>query len=313
MIPTRNFPYTDYHDLNLDWLLKHISEIDIDLEDLKRRIKILEDWRIVIDGDIITINNTIDDHSRRIANIEGDIITINNTIDDHSRRITNIEGDITTILNNSTTFYIDLDDITKVKAGSLDGAVIDISDVSNFRSFVSKIGGTISPEIGGINYNIYVVDEDENINTATMKISLDGDADIIVHKSNIIGNSLKTLNYYEDTIISYIVNNNNITAFINVYKGSPVHGRIIDTLQQESWIPSNDTEYPYKYILDRLVYSNLTVSDEVRIYFEDFTDFKDYSDTMSQYVEIVNHTLVIYSKNIPDKNIRLNIFVNYSN
>lgn len=105
MIPIRRYPYTDFHDLNLDFLLNQFSEYEAEIDDLKRRVKALEDWRIVIDGDIITIkgdivtikgdivtiNNTIDDHSRRLTTIEGDIVIINRTIDDHSIRIEDLE------------------------------------------------------------------------------------------------------------------------------------------------------------------------------------------------------------------------------
>lgn len=98
MIPIRRYPYTDFHDLNLDYLLRQIAEFEEDLEALKRRVTALEGWKVIIDGDIttikgdiITIKNDILDIKGDIVTIQGDIVTINRNIDDHSVRIGDLE------------------------------------------------------------------------------------------------------------------------------------------------------------------------------------------------------------------------------
>ena len=86
MIPTgpiRFFPYSDFHDLNLDWLMVQIRLVLVDLEELKRRVKALEDWKIIIEGDIVDIKATI-------TLIQGDITII-------KTRINNLEKDISEI------------------------------------------------------------------------------------------------------------------------------------------------------------------------------------------------------------------------
>ena len=98
MIPIRRYPYTDLHDLNLDYLLRQIAEFEEDLEALKRRVTALEGWKVIIDGDIttikgdiVTIKNDILDIKGDIVTIQGDIVTINRNIDDHSVRIGDLE------------------------------------------------------------------------------------------------------------------------------------------------------------------------------------------------------------------------------
>ena len=106
MIPIRRYPYTDFHDLNLDFLLRQFSQYEDDIDDLKKRVKILEDWRIIIDGDITTIKGDIN-------TIKGDIITIKGDIVDIKGDITTIKGDIVDInitIGDHTTRIKDLED-----------------------------------------------------------------------------------------------------------------------------------------------------------------------------------------------------------
>lgn len=37
------FPYTDFHELNLDWVLEQITLMQQEIEELKARVQALED------------------------------------------------------------------------------------------------------------------------------------------------------------------------------------------------------------------------------------------------------------------------------
>lgn len=118
MIPIRNFPYSDYHDLNLDFLLKQFQQYELDIEELKRRVKALEDWREIIDpvinnlssrvttieGNITNIFNRLGIVENDIVNIKSNIITINNTLDSHNTRILNNTTRVTIQENSKFAF-----------------------------------------------------------------------------------------------------------------------------------------------------------------------------------------------------------------
>ena len=104
MIPIRRYPYTDFHDLNLDYLLRQIAEFEEDLEALKRRVTALEAWQIIIDGDITTIKGDIVDIKGDIVDIKGDIVDIKGDIVDIKGDIV----DINTTLGDHTTKIRDL-------------------------------------------------------------------------------------------------------------------------------------------------------------------------------------------------------------
>ncbi len=42
-MPDFMYPYTDFHELNLDWILDQLTQMQQEIEDLQARVQALED------------------------------------------------------------------------------------------------------------------------------------------------------------------------------------------------------------------------------------------------------------------------------
>lgn len=282
MIPIRNFPYTDYHDLNLDFLLRQIQIFEADLEELKRRVKALEDWRIdVVEPDLITIKADIRDIKGdiislgdRITTVEGDIVTINNTID--------------VIAGNSKTFYIKLasdDTVASVKEGDPNtGTVIDLTDNDAFDAFFNRSQSSLSSK-GEINDRYFVSPYDDN---AYYEGKL--------YRSNTgIGIIIEVNDTQHCTILRYSAGFRQSTHSTNVLISMIGYRHIVQDykLTSNSWESSGDATYPYK---KRISMAYLNEGSQVDIYFRTLSDFETYSADFSEYIDVETGWITIYSK-----------------
>lgn len=284
MIPIRNFPYTDYHDLNLDFLLRQFQIFEADLEELKRRVKALEDWRVdIVEPDLITIKADIRDIKGdiislgdRITNVEGDIVTINNTID--------------VLAGNSKTFYfvIDTNDVVTIREADPDnGTIIDLTDSDTFRAFEERLLSAASTK-GEINDRYFVKD-------LTL---LHGDS-----------------GYYYEGRLQTEPNHNYIAFYSmrNTYlkeikiriTSTPIVDRRSQGIQSAgvykipvaAWEPSGNADYPYKNEYNIL---GPTASSVVDVYFNDMNSFLAYSGIICEFVKVENARLTFYAKSIPN-------------
>lgn len=282
MIPTRKFPYTDFHDLNLDWLLDRFNNYDIDLDDIRRRLKALEDWKIVIDEDIVNINN-----------------------------------DITNISDNAITYYVAFDDSAHDRTnftlhkGSIDSPALPITPETALE-FLKYAQGR-EAEKGTNNVNVvfygrnndtyltgsYYIDQNEGINLGIM---------FICHFEN--STTIRN-NTYEKFKISLSVNLVNMTAtFTNI---SDVVYTMVSKKQTATMYRSqftNDSgnaEYPYKGLFTNVL--NMEEYDQITIYFKSLDDFTDYSNLFASYVDVVNSIVYLYAKQIPPVDIEFNYYI----
>ena len=131
-----NYPYTDTHELNLDWILKKIKELKVEIDDFKvvnnitfsgqwDITKQYPAWTIVSDNNIgyvsiqpvpvgVPLSNgnywvEVIDYTAQIAGLETRVIDLENTIGDNSSGLVHDMNDVQayiTMLNNRKVFFV---------------------------------------------------------------------------------------------------------------------------------------------------------------------------------------------------------------
>lgn len=280
MIPTgpvRAFPYSDYHDLNLDFLLEQIRLVLVDLEELKRRVKALEDWKIIIESDIVDIKATI-------TLIQGDITII-------KTRINNLEKDISEI--GSVILTDDSGDISL----TVNDEELSIDNVELLKDYLKRDNEEKPTHISTFLYgngSSYLI-------PMTYSVSLTGEnLDVHFYIDN-------------DTYIStYYVHQNGNEFFIDKLADKTKNKNFCFEL---CFVPNNtdyyevisEGDYTRKYILD--LYNPILnpnkeelpsdayveETDYCDIVFRFFTDHEDYSEYFSDYVKCIDPDSVIGS------------------
>ena len=275
MIPIRNFPYTDYHDLNLDFLLRQIQIFEADLEELKRRVKALEDWRIdIVEPDLLTIKGDI-------VNIKANIISLGD-------RITTVEGNTTILKNNSKTYVIYYNGNEYViKQGSISGP-----EVTDFDTFIEDIRGASTSTYGNKIVNLligsvtgpYYRCEYSYLNGVLSVTSVEYNEyfrrwmDIKTHLFTIDSTGI---------IDHTIVSNDGFTNDVQLL--------LIQDLDeaQSTYIPSIAADYPY-YL--RIPNARVTPNTIIDIYIVNGETFNDVSDFLCDYVATGNEYFDIFMK-----------------
>lgn len=291
MIPTRKFPYTDFHDLNLDWILEKFNSYELDFEDLKRRIKILEDWREVIDD------------WREIIDID----------------ITNIKSQITALEDDTLNIYITTKNdpgIISIKIGS-----IDSDDITIDADFVNDIIRRIrnESEFGNNTINVYEYNarptyEGHNnyrrLNIRINRVPGDHTKKYLLFETlerfynTAYAFSGNRLSYFCFRIEYNIDDDEKATSIVSIshlYDSKQncyvaLYPKLLEIKTTDNFEVTGDADYPYRLKVDDLDYTNET---SVAVYFRNLNEFKTYSDIISEYVEGDNACFYIYFKEIP--------------
>lgn len=155
----RQFPYTNFHEINLDWLLTKIKELWIGVEDLDDKIDnfIAETEPTIRDE----VNKWLDDHPEATTTVEDNSLTIEKFTDDLKKLTVN--------------GYITFEDF----GAAGDGVTDDTEAVQLAYDHLNDTGGTI------IAIGKYLITQDilikrhSNINTPTTVIGLGKNAGFI--------------------------------------------------------------------------------------------------------------------------------------
>lgn len=309
MIPTgpvRCFPYSDFHDLNLDWILEQIRLVLVDLEELKRRVKALEDWKVIIEGDIVDIKATI-------TLIQGDITII-------KTRINNLEKDISEIGS------VILTDDSGVISLTVNNEELSVDNVDLLKDYLKRDNEEKPTHISTFLYG----NGSSYLMPMTYSVSLSGPLSVTFFIDN--------GDYISRYSVTQSSNTFNITKLSNIIKNK-------DFCFELRFVP-NDTDYyevisegdyTRKYTLD--LYDpiinpnreaiaeglNIEETDYCDIVFRTFTDHEDYSEYFSDYVKCIDPDsiqgpgslgyLEIITKDFPvnTDNIYFNVYVTKGN
>lgn len=89
-----HFPYTDFHDLNLDWLLTQVRELVERMDQAEQDIDALEVRMDAAEADIDALEGRMDQAEQDIDALEGRMDTAEGDIDALEGRMDTAEGDI---------------------------------------------------------------------------------------------------------------------------------------------------------------------------------------------------------------------------
>ena len=291
MIPTRKFPYTDFHDLNLDWILEKFNSYELDFEDLKRRIKILEDWREVIDD------------WREIIDID----------------IANIKFQINALKDDTLNLYITTTQgspgMTGIKIGSIESDYITI-DADFVNEIIRRIRN--ESEFGNNTINVYeynlrpVHEGSKNYRRLNIRIiRVPGSSnkryllfetlERFYNTTGFSGNRLSYFCYRIEYEIDADEKATSIVSITNLYDSHQncyvaLHPKILEIKTTDNFEATGDADYPYRLKHDDTDYTNET---SVAVYFATLNDFKTYSGIISEYVQGDYGCFYLYFKEIP--------------
>lgn len=290
MIPTRKFPYTDFHDLNLDWILEKFNLYELDFEDLKRRIKILEDWREVIDD------------WREVIDID----------------IANIKFQINALKDDTLNIYITSssgDPNFSIKLGSIESDAITI-DADFVNEIIRRIRN--ESEFGNNTINVYeynarpVHEGSKNyrrLNIRIIRVPGSNTKRYLLFENlerfyNSIGFSGNRLSYfcfrieYDIDADDKATNVVSVTHLFDTKQNCYValYPKLLEIKTTDNFQSTGDPDYPYKLKIEDPDYTNET---SVAVYFRNLNDFKTYSDIISEYVQGDYGCFYIYFKEIP--------------
>lgn len=110
------FPFSNEHALNLDWILKKVKEFEDTIADYTDRLTAFSNRLDTAEGNISSLQTSVNSISASLASVSSDVADLKTTVAQHGTIIdsfqttlTSIEDRLTIIVNDITTLYANVD------------------------------------------------------------------------------------------------------------------------------------------------------------------------------------------------------------
>lgn len=159
------YPYTNFEQLNLDWLMEHVGAFDDRLNQVEATVTDLNTRVDSVESDVSALQERMTDAEGDILSLGGRVTTNENDISDLKGRMTDAESDISDIKPRLTTAEGDIDALDDRLTGdesTINGIRSDLNDldreVDNIPIVTANPGGSGSNlntiSIGGTTYTV---------------------------------------------------------------------------------------------------------------------------------------------------------------
>lgn len=149
------FPYTDFHNLNLDWILQRLHDVNKRLDAVNKRLDEVNNRLDEIEKELVEINKEIESINTELANINKLLAEIDARLDGHDSQIAQLTQDLSTLKKKVDDIYSELN--TKVsnlttRVESLERKT-DLTD-SSVNNVNNKVN-TLTTNLSTTNQNVY--------------------------------------------------------------------------------------------------------------------------------------------------------------
>lgn len=102
-IPTYKYPFSDFHDLNLDYIIEHFKTFDTSIADLYSKYGALDTRLDTAEHDITVLTDRIRDNEEQDYQLRVRVGRAENNITSLQSRMTAVEGNVTSLLSRMST------------------------------------------------------------------------------------------------------------------------------------------------------------------------------------------------------------------
>lgn len=327
-IPINQYPYTNLHEINLDWVLSHMKQFEDDISNLKTRMitaesnitnlqgrmSTAENYITNLQGRMSTAEDYIDNLRGRMTTAESNITNLQGRMSTAEGKITNLENKTSYILQSNIDYYIqDVYDTSlqthsyRLRKGGPEGDTIALNINGQRRTFIENLIGKPQTSQGATIY--------PSINVGVF--GTDTLMDDIFHGSYFV-RSYDLTSSYATAVIDFVftyVKGNKIQGYLytltltNSASGISWTRKEIDkgvtseqrnlTFYSADFVANDNTHfsnnYPYKIVVNDLEVDQIS---QVDVYFADGMTYQTASPKVCSYVRTFNNYFEIYTTEI---------------